>query len=33
MRELENEFIRFWVADGILHSEFKFEVIVDLKKS
>jgi hypothetical protein len=32
MTELENEFIRFWVVDGILHSEFKCEVIVDLYK-
>lgn len=30
MSELENEFIRFWVEDGILHSKFKHEVYVDL---
>lgn len=32
MTEIENEFVRFWIADGILYSEFKFDVIVDLKK-
>lgn len=32
MTELENEFIRFWVEDGILHSKFKREVNVDLDK-
>jgi len=30
MTELENEFIRFWVVDGILHSKFKMEVNMDL---
>lgn len=30
MIELENEFIRFWVVDGILHSKFKMEVNMDL---
>lgn len=30
--ELENEFVRFWIKDGILYSEFKFEVDVDLYK-
>lgn len=30
MTELENEFIRFWVADGILFSEFKCELNMDL---
>ena len=30
MTELENEFIRFWVADGILCSKFKREVNFDL---
>lgn len=32
MTELENEFARFWIADGIMYSEFKFEVNVDLPK-
>lgn len=32
MIELENEFIRFWVVDGILYSEFKCEVNFDLDK-
>jgi hypothetical protein len=32
MTELENEFIQFWVVDGILHSKFKFEVVMDLDK-
>jgi hypothetical protein len=30
MTELENEFIRFWVVDGILYSKFKCEVNIDL---
>ncbi|WP_281298137.1 hypothetical protein [Flavobacterium limnophilum] len=30
MTELENEFIRFWVVDGILCSKFKREVNFDL---
>jgi hypothetical protein len=32
MTELENEFIRFWIADGIMHSKFKCEVHFDLDK-
>jgi len=32
MTELENEFIRFWVSDGILYSKFKCEVNFDLDK-
>ena len=32
MTELENEFIRFWVADGILYSKFKRELSIDLDK-
>ncbi len=32
MTELENEFIRFWVDDGILCSKFKREVNFDLDK-
>ncbi len=31
MAQLENEFIRFWVADGILYSKFKHEVNFDLE--
>lgn len=31
-KELENEFMRFWIDEGILYSEFKFEVNVDLNK-
>jgi hypothetical protein len=30
MTELENEFIRFWVVDGILYSKFKRKVNFDL---
>ena len=32
MTELENEFIRFWVDDGILYSKFKCEMNFDLDK-
>lgn len=32
MTELENDFIRFWVADGILFSKFKRELSIDLDK-
>lgn len=32
MTELENEFIRFWIDDGILYSKFKCEVNFDLDK-
>jgi hypothetical protein len=32
MTELENDFIRFWVADGILYSKFKRELSIDLDK-
>lgn len=31
-RQLENDFIRFWIEDGILHSEFKTQTTVDLEK-
>lgn len=30
MTELENEYLRFWVTDGILYSKFKYEVKMDL---
>ena len=33
MKELENEFIRFWVTDGILYSKFKCELNMDLDKT
>lgn len=31
MTELENEFMRFWVVDGILHSKFRHKVNFDLE--
>lgn len=32
MTELENEFMRFWIDDEILYSEFKFPLGMDLDK-
>ena len=32
MTELENEFMRFWIDDGILYSKFKHQVNFDLEK-
>lgn len=32
MTELDNEFIRFWVDDGILHNKFKHQLNMDLDK-
>ncbi|MGA9637055.1 hypothetical protein [Flavobacterium sp.] len=32
MKELENEFIRFWIVDGIMYSKFKLNVNLDLDK-
>lgn len=31
-RQLENDFIKFWIEDGILHSGFKIQTTVDFEK-
>ena len=31
-RELENDFIKFWIEDGILYSRFKKISVIDLEK-
>lgn len=32
MKELENDFVKFWIEDGILYSQFKKPIIVNLER-
>ncbi len=32
MKEVESDFIKFWIEDGILYSQFKKQTIVDIEK-
>ena len=32
VKVVENDFIKFWMEDNILHSEFKMPVIIDIEK-
>lgn len=31
MKEIENDFMKFWVEDGILFSKYKKDTVLDLK--
>jgi hypothetical protein len=31
MKEIENDFIKFWIEDGILLSKYKKDTVLDLK--
>lgn len=33
MNSFENEYVKFWFEDGILFSEFKYEIVLTLKHS
>lgn len=32
MKEVENDFIKFWIEDGILYSQFKKPIIINMEK-
>jgi hypothetical protein len=32
VKQVENDFIRFWIEDGILHSQFKKTTIVNIER-